>query len=113
MGGAIFNSDSGWLSTVDCWMYLNQSLDFMTGGGAVLNSGTAFVTGGQVFCNYAQNGGLGGGFFNDPNSTLTINGTQIYANWADTAGGILDRGTLSMVGGTLYNNTAVNVGGLA
>jgi hypothetical protein len=55
--------------------------------------------------------GFGGAIYNDANGTLTLTDCTLAYNAAYHAGAIFNIGTLSVVGSTLYGNSAQNSGG--
>jgi hypothetical protein len=80
-------------------------------GGGIDNVGQATLNYCEVYGNSAN---LGGGIANDSNSAaMSISNSDVYSNTAATdGGGIWVQGQLTMTGGSLTNNRAVNGGGI-
>lgn len=82
-------------------------------GGAVFNSGTLTVEGGNLFNNKASI--EGGAIENNSGATLNITGGRITHNVNQQYGGgaVLNNGTMNMSGGTISGNVAeMNGGGI-
>ena len=69
------------------------------------------LTGSIVTSNYADN--LGGGIYNGPKGTATVDKTIINGNSANVGGGIYSEGTLKLVGSTVSGSGAKKGGGIA
>lgn len=107
-GGGISN-EGGTLTVSDCEVYQNTAT--FNGGGLYSGSGTLNVTSAsKVYSNKAD---LGAGIYNYPGATCSITiSSQIYSNTAtDSGGGIYNKGTLTMSGGSISANGATNNGG--
>ena len=81
-------------------------------GGGIRNQGTLTLANVTVSDNTAR---AGGGIFNDPNATLTLDDTTVTSNTATTTlpefgsgGGIANRGTLTGTDVTVSDNTATS-----
>jgi predicted outer membrane repeat protein len=106
MGGGVFNSASGVLYVQYSTIVSNKG----SSGGGLANSGTMNMLNCYVIANSATQ--AGGGVLNNTNSTLNINDSFIDYNYAaDIGGGILTKGTMTITGGRIYENTAINGGG--
>jgi hypothetical protein len=82
-------------------------------GGGIWSRGTLTVTTSNVSGNSVLPFGNGGGIYNDSSSTATITSSMIYGNSAgDYAGGILNAGTMTLIGSTVSGNSAPFGGGI-
>jgi hypothetical protein len=80
-------------------------------GGGIYNTGTLEDQGSQIYANAAQSGG---GYFGDKGSSATLCGTQFYSNDASAAGGgvyLRNNANFTLCGGSIYHNTAATDGG--
>jgi CSLREA domain-containing protein len=79
-------------------------------GGGVLNEGMLQVE--RAMVNVCSADGRGGGIFNAPLATLTLNGSTVaFNNAGDDGGGVANDGDLTAIITTLSNNTAADRGG--
>ena len=89
------------------------------GGGLYMGGGTATITGGSISGNQTDNDGMGGGIYMDGGTCMLSSGATIggasasYANSARHGGGIYSRnGSITVKGGIIDHNTAVDGGGI-
>ena len=109
-GSKLTVEDSGNIGTIKGG-YANE-------GGAIDNYGTLIVNKGNIRENKTTS--RGGGIINRSGGLVTINGGSIADNTAvingsggnNNGGGIYNLGTVTMSGGSLYHNSAVEGGGI-
>ena len=89
------------------------------GGGLYMGGGTATITGGTISGNQTDIDGMGGGIYMDGGTCTLSSGATIggasasYANSARHGGGIYSRnGSITVKGGIIDHNTAVDGGGI-
>lgn len=94
------------------------STDENGGGVAIQGGATVELHGSAVTTSSSQGdepGEGGGGIYNDMSSTLVLSDTMVMSNTATTGlgngGGILNAGTLTVMGGAISNNSAARAGG--
>jgi uncharacterized repeat protein (TIGR01451 family) len=117
-GGAIYTSGP---STIAGSTIRGNTAAQQGGGIVIFGAATLAMTGGAVSENVANGkwfavGGGGGLAITDPAANVTLTGVAVSNNRAPSdgdGGGIFNRGTLAMVGGTIAGNTALSGAGLA
>jgi len=91
------------------WVYGNIAT-YGDGGGIYIAEGNAEVTGGEITGNSAAQGDGGGLYLEEGNAEVT--GGSVLCNTADYGGGIaLWCGDLTLSGGEITGNTAIDSGG--
>lgn len=131
-GGGIYNSGTIEMDS-NCTISKNSA---STKGAGIYNDGTFSTTGGTISENkFLTEDGIGAGIYNSKNLTLksdvknhTVatngaalyndsNGTVLFAkgkiseNSSENGGAIFNKGSLTIAGGTITKNSAVNYGG--
>jgi hypothetical protein len=74
-------------------------------GGGILNAGTLTLSNSTISGNIVPALGLGGGIFNTPTGVLTLINTTVSGNTADSGGGILNQGSLTLRHSTISGNS--------
>jgi large repetitive protein len=104
----IFNGAGGVLTLFDTRVAHNMAVDGV--GGGIHNSGIAVVKGSLVEENGA--GFVGAGIYNEVGATMDLVNTTVRHNFsALSGGGIGNKGTLTVRGGRIIDNTAQIFGG--
>ena len=113
-GGAIYNS--GTLSIAGSIVTGSTASNSLGagGGGGIFNAGTLTIHGSTILANSARV--AGGGILNSVDGTMTMTGSVVTGNIADSGlfgagGGIANFGDLEISGSTISNNTAATLGG--
>jgi hypothetical protein len=78
-------------------------------GGGLSVYGSTYIANSTISKNTATD--KGGGIYNGAGHSLTVSGSTITGNRADTGGGVSNRGTFVLNGGTITKNSAVTYGG--
>jgi hypothetical protein len=100
----------GTLTVSGCTVSNNSGGEF---GGGIWSRGTLNVTTSTVSGNSVLPFGDAGGIYSDSSSTATITSSKISGNSAgDYAGGILNAGTMTLIGSTVSGNSAPFGGGI-
>jgi hypothetical protein len=105
-GGGLFN-DGGDV-TIEMSTFENNPAVSQGGGIANLAFGTVNILESTITLNSA--GSSGGGIFNE-DGTLSLDSSTVDHNTADSAGGILNGGTLSVMNSTFSSNMALSGSG--
>jgi predicted outer membrane repeat protein len=107
-GGTIYNGTTGVLTLIHARVADNMVVDGV--GGGIFNRGSAFVRSSVVSENGAEF--VGAGIYNDLDASMTIVDTIVSNNFSGmVAGGIENRGTLSIRRSSVTRNTAQTFGG--
>jgi hypothetical protein len=107
LGGALFNTKRGTITTTNCSVTGNSAGN---GGGLYNEDGTINLDGVTVSGNTAS--GNGGGLFNSPRGTITVTTCTVSGNTAVAGGGLYnDGGTINLTGATISGNSASGQGG--
>jgi hypothetical protein len=107
VGGGIQNYIGSTLTVTDSDVSMNSARY----AGGVDNSGTLTIRGSRLSQNSTQMYGVGGAIFNENSGSLAMTTDFLTENSADSGGGVLSVGDLTMSGCTLSNNSARNSGG--
>jgi hypothetical protein len=104
----IFNGPGGVLTLFDTRVAHNMAVDGV--GGGIYNGGSAVVKGSLIEENGA--GFVGAGVYNEVGATMDIVNTVVSHNFsALSGGGVGNKGTLAVRGGSIVDNTAQIFGG--
>jgi hypothetical protein len=107
-GGTIYNGSAGVLTLIDTQVADNMVVDGV--GGGIDNRGSALLIGSVVRRNAAEF--VGAGLYNDLDASMTLMDTTVSNNFSGmAAGGIENRGTLTLRRSSVTDNTAQTFGG--
>jgi fibronectin-binding autotransporter adhesin len=109
-GGGIYNGNSGIIQSIQqCQINGDSCTGGSSVGGGIFNSGTMSLTSVSVSSNRSESDG--GGILDTTNSYMWLGNDTVSGNYAGGDGaGIHQGGTLTMVGGSLSDNTCAASG---
>ena len=111
IAGGIINSGNqfstvGALTLED--VHVTDNVALGNGGGGVVSLGTSILRRCRVTNNFSAD--RGGGLWNDRTCTMTLDACTVAANTADSGGGIINFGTLSLINGSIVTDNATTGG---
>ena len=112
-GGLYFDSDSDRAALIGNRIYLNEAVDYGSGGGALLQSDSVTLSANAIFANTSVDDG--GGLYIGGRDVL-VDGNEIYSNTTSNWGGGLYLNyadAVTLTDNRLFNNTGERGGGIA
>jgi CSLREA domain-containing protein len=109
IGGGIYNGGTVTVTNGSAIGAPHAGNQARVGGGIYNGEGTTTVTGSSVISNTAAN--RGGGIYNEVGTPTTVDDSTVMSNAADHGGGMFNRGTLTVTGSRILDNTATTSGG--